>query len=123
MNFVERIEELFTERGSQVHQGQRHEPVSALQHALQCAQLAEWAHAELPLVAAALLHDVGHFIEAAPTWHTLDDVHEMRAVPLLAPDGSLQNWVGMNTDITDRRHAEDHRSHADRRRRTGFAHC
>jgi predicted HD phosphohydrolase len=30
-------------------------------HALQCAQLAEWAQAEDSLVAAALLHDIGHF--------------------------------------------------------------
>ncbi len=30
-----------------------------------------------------------------------------RAVPLLAPDGSIRAWVGMNADITVRKQAED----------------
>lgn len=38
--------------------------VDALSHALQCAQLAEWAHADAELVAAALLHDLGHLVDA-----------------------------------------------------------
>ena len=28
-------------------------------------------------------------------------------VPLLQPDGSVKKWVGMNTDITARKHAEE----------------
>ena len=36
--------------------------VAALPHALQCAQLAEWAHAEVELIGAALLHDLGHLL-------------------------------------------------------------
>ena len=31
----------------------------------------------------------------------------IRAVPLLDPDGSLREWVGVHTDITDQRAAED----------------
>jgi predicted HD phosphohydrolase len=53
------IERLFVEHGASVYEGARRESVSALEHALQCAQLAEWAHADAPLVAAALLHDMG----------------------------------------------------------------
>ncbi len=30
----------------------------------------------------------------------------VRAVPLLAPNGSVRGWVGMNTDITERKQAE-----------------
>ncbi len=39
------------------------EPVTQLEHALQCAQLARDAGASDDLVLAALLHDVGHLIE------------------------------------------------------------
>jgi len=31
----------------------------------------------------------------------------VRGVPVLAPDGSVREWVGMNTDVNDRREAED----------------
>ena len=32
---------------------------------------------------------------------------EARAAPVLALDGSVREWVGINTDISDRRHAEE----------------
>ena len=84
MDLVDRIQELFARHGGSVYAGERREPVTALQHALQCAHLAERAQASPALVAAALLHDVGHFIEADRLREGIDDVHEMRAVPLLA---------------------------------------
>ena len=40
------------------------EPVSQLQHALQCAQLARDAGADDETILAALLHDVGHLLDA-----------------------------------------------------------
>jgi phosphonate degradation associated HDIG domain protein len=83
-SLIERIEALFAQHGAQVYDDARREPVSALEHALQCAQLAEWAHAEPTLVAAALLHDIGHFLDIRPEAHDADDVHEYRALPLLA---------------------------------------
>lgn len=81
-----RIEQLFADFGEQPYEGARAESVSATAHALQCAQLAEWAHADQHLVAAAFLHDVGHFLaaEAVGRNDRLDDVHEQLAVPLLA---------------------------------------
>ena len=82
MDAVERIEQLFVQHGDVVYDGARSEPVTALQHALQCAQLAEWAHAPSTLVAAALLHDIGHFFEQLPD--DVDDRHEHRAVPFLS---------------------------------------
>jgi predicted HD phosphohydrolase len=38
------------------------EAVTQLEHALQCADLAVAAHAAEPVVAAALLHDIGHLL-------------------------------------------------------------
>lgn len=84
MDLIATIERLFVEHGATAYEGARRESVSALEHALQCAQLAEWAHADAPLVAAALLHDIGHFIVSDPDADDIDDVHELRAVPFLA---------------------------------------
>jgi [1-hydroxy-2-(trimethylamino)ethyl]phosphonate dioxygenase len=57
-----------------------HEAVSQLQHALQAASQAEAAGADAELIAAALLHDIGHLLhdlpEDAPD-HGIDDRHEM----------------------------------------------
>lgn len=76
---IERIACLFLEHG-----GERSEGVTSLEHALQCAQLAEWAHAGPELVAAALLHDIGHFIDRTPVPEHLDDAHERCAASFLA---------------------------------------
>jgi phosphonate degradation associated HDIG domain protein len=80
---VDQLEELFHRHGQSHYESQREEPVTALAHALQCAQLAEWASAPDSLVAAALLHDVGHFIAPLPGADDIDDVHELRALGLL----------------------------------------
>jgi phosphonate degradation associated HDIG domain protein len=84
MDIVAQIDELFALHGHTRYDGEREEPVSALAHALQCAQLAEWAEAPAPLVAAALLHDIGHFIAPREGADAIDDVHELRALGLLA---------------------------------------
>ena len=80
---IVQIARLFRDHGAQRYDGTRRESVSALAHALQCAQLAEWAGAAPPLVAAALLHDVGHFMVDEVLDDTTDDVHELRALPWL----------------------------------------
>jgi len=60
------------------------EAISQEQHALQCALLAEQAGARPELVAAALLHDLGHLLYAlAPQSADTDDLHEFRALPFL----------------------------------------
>jgi phosphonate degradation associated HDIG domain protein len=76
------IEGLFTQHGQQRYDGSRRESVSALEHALQCAQLAEWAHADDALVGAALLHDLGHFLTPV-NGDAQDDRHETIALPYL----------------------------------------
>lgn len=82
-HLISRIDGLFERYGNQFYDDARQESVTALEHALQCAQLAEWADADLPLVAAALLHDIGHFL-ALDLPDSVDDTHEQRAVPFLA---------------------------------------
>src|SRR5215475_8253714 len=61
MNTVDEIFQLLEERGQGSYFG---EPVSQLEHALQCAHLASKEGADKELVAAALLHDVGHLLHA-----------------------------------------------------------
>lgn len=71
------------------HEQYGSEPVSQLEHALQCATLAANANASETLVAACLLHDIGHLIHNLGeniAAKGLDDRHECRAVPYLAPE-------------------------------------
>jgi len=74
------------------------EPVSQLEHALQCAHLAEQAGASTELVVAALLHDLGHLLAAerdnrADDNLSFDDLHQYIALPFLRgllPDAVLE---------------------------------
>ena len=63
MNVVDEIIELFEQRGGDAYFG---EPVSQLEHALQTAFQAEQEGAPDTLVAAALLHDIGHLLHKLP---------------------------------------------------------
>jgi len=61
--------------------------INQLQHALQCATAAEGAGEAPSLIAAALLHDVGHMIHALgedPASHGVDDRHEEQGAQWLA---------------------------------------
>ena len=78
------------------------EAVSQLQHALQCADLAEQAGASVALVAAALLHDLGHLLPTGTKNSAVgvDDLHQYLAIPFLRsvfPDAVLAP-VGMHVD-------------------------
>lgn len=53
------IANLFAQSGQDAYFG---EPVTQLEHALQCAQLAEQAGADDETVVAAFLHDIGHLL-------------------------------------------------------------
>jgi phosphonate degradation associated HDIG domain protein len=74
------------------------EAVSQLQHALQCAQLAEQAGETDATVVAALLHDLGHLIaaekeERPDDTQQRDDLHQYIAIPFLRgllPDAVLE---------------------------------
>jgi phosphonate degradation associated HDIG domain protein len=77
------IEALYARRGDEQYAG---EPVTQLEHALQAATLAEREGADDELVAAALLHDLGHLLHdhgETPTLRGIDDVHQYAALPFL----------------------------------------
>jgi len=66
--------ELYEQRGQDCYG----EDVTQLHHALQCASLALRDEADDALVAAALLHDVGHLVDDARDATLLDDVDDDR---------------------------------------------
>ena len=78
---LEDVVRLFAEKG-RLHYG---EGVSQLEHALQCASLAEAAGEPDSLVVAALLHDIGHLTEdeADVIAGLEDDRHEVTGARML----------------------------------------
>jgi [1-hydroxy-2-(trimethylamino)ethyl]phosphonate dioxygenase len=76
MTILAEIESLLTTHGRRRY-GLR--DVSQLQHALQAALLAEHQHEPASLIAAALLHDIGHMVHELgenPAESRIDDRHE-----------------------------------------------
>lgn len=74
---------LFERHGHTQYTG---EPVTQLEHALQTALLAEQEGASASLIAASLLHDLGHMLEDlgdTPTLAGVDDLHQYRILPFL----------------------------------------
>lgn len=84
MNPVDRVMEIMQRQGGRRYGG---EDVSQLSHALQCANWAQAADASDGLVAAALLHDIGHLIQRPPEEalaDSADDLHEDHGADYLA---------------------------------------
>lgn len=79
---IEEVTRLYKIYGRLIRRG---EAVSQLQHALQCAHLAEQARGSCELVAAALLHDFGRLLVACAEGQSeeLSDGHEDAAIPFL----------------------------------------
>jgi phosphonate degradation associated HDIG domain protein len=74
---------LFARKGGRAYAG---EPVTQIEHALQTAARAEDEGATPALIAAALLHDVGHLLNdqgESPTLRGVDDLHQYAALPFL----------------------------------------
>jgi phosphonate degradation associated HDIG domain protein len=92
------LSDMVEKHGNDLYGG---EPVTQLQHALQCAQLAENEGASAALITAALLHDVGHLLEDdfedAPA-HDEDRRHEDLG------DAFLAKWFGPNVTEPVRLH-------------------
>jgi phosphonate degradation associated HDIG domain protein len=75
MKALDEIRAAFTRRGGETYG----EGVSQLEHALQCALCAERDGASAALIAATLLHDIGHLIHDLPqdiADHGVDAQHE-----------------------------------------------
>src|SRR4051812_5832544 len=74
---------LFARKGGRLYEG---EGVTQLEHALQTAAQAEATGAQPSLIAAALLHDLGHLLSDqgdTPTLRGVDDLHQFAALPFL----------------------------------------
>lgn len=83
-----RIAALFDTLGQRSYSG---EPVTQLEHALQSAALAQAEGATEALVAAALLHDLGHMVNdlgETPSERGVDDLHQFHGAHFLKP------WFG-----------------------------
>ncbi|MCB9947336.1 MAG: HD domain-containing protein [Rhodospirillaceae bacterium] len=81
---IAEVERLFAERGATAYFG---EPVTTAAHSLQSAALAERHGAGPALVAAALLHDIGHLLHALGedvAEHGVDTRHEDAGADFLA---------------------------------------
>lgn len=82
---VSLFRDIFVRRGSDSYLG---EAVTMSEHMLQAAALAESEGADDALIAAALLHDVGHYADEfsaySPT-DTFDKRHDIVGAQLLAP--------------------------------------
>ncbi len=100
MSAADRILEILETSGAEQYGD---EAVSQLQHALQCAHLAECSGASDSLVVAALLHDFGHLIhklgeDAAA--RGIDDRHEVLGRKYLARwfDEDVTAPIGLHVD-------------------------
>jgi phosphonate degradation associated HDIG domain protein len=88
MNVIDSIFTLFRDKGNGLYFG---EAVTETEHALQCAHLAERSRAAPALIAAALLHDIGHLLHNMP-----EDVAE-RGIDARHEEGGaawLQRYFG-----------------------------
>jgi phosphonate degradation associated HDIG domain protein len=89
MTFFDDLHGLYAERGAQRYEiNGRIGGVTQLQHALQCAAWARETGAPDTLVAAALLHDLGHLLyeqDGDEMGADHDDVHQYAALPFLRP--------------------------------------
>ena len=82
---VDQLIELLHTKGTRQYGG---EGVSQCEHALQTASLAVREDAPVALLAAALLHDVGHLLHQAgeqPALRGIDDQHEEMGAEYLLP--------------------------------------
>lgn len=84
MNLQEKLSEIYADRAERRY---GLSAVSQLQHALQAAHLAQKAGHPDSLVAAALLHDIGHMVHDLgenPAARGVDDAHEALGADWLA---------------------------------------
>jgi [1-hydroxy-2-(trimethylamino)ethyl]phosphonate dioxygenase len=95
---VDALLDLLSAQGTAAYFG---EPVSVLEHSLQCAHFAEKSQSSPPTIVAALLHDIGHMLHGLPediAQQGVDGAHEEVAAAYLA------RWFGEDVTETVRLH-------------------
>lgn len=100
MHPIDHLFQTLTERGAERY-GEG--TVNQLEHALQCAMLAEQEDADAALITAALFHDIGHMINPKEDELRLagrDARHEQTGAAYLA------KWFGPDVTGPVRRHVE-----------------
>ena len=98
VQILEKIEHMLTHNGKELYGG---EAVTQTQHALQCASLAERLGASDALIAASLLHDIGHFLE--PDFETASKPEEDMQHEELG-NLFLSAWFGENVTVPVKLH-------------------
>ena len=94
------IRTAFETRGGRIYEG---ESVTVLEHSLQTAALAEAEGAADALIAASLLHDLGHLLNdqgETPTARGIDDLHQYIALPFLRGEfgGAVLEPIRLHVD-------------------------
>ena len=94
---VDYLLELLEKKGSDIQYG--NEDVTQLEHALQCAELAEQHNKSDAFITAALLHDVGHLLyeDDDPIHEGKDGVHEDLGAPKSSCTPSFPSWIGSSS--------------------------
>lgn len=75
---IPQISEIYRQEGQQLYGG---EAVSQLEHALQCATLAEAADQPIAMIVSCLLHDIGHLLYLEDQMYPEDQVYSDHATP------------------------------------------
>jgi predicted HD phosphohydrolase len=116
---IDDLLDLLSAQGKEAYFG---EPVSILEHCLQCAHFAEQSHASPATITAALLHDIGHVLHGLPediAQYGVDGAHENVAAAYLS------NWFSNRSNVSrspvtvfHRKSANPGRHHERRRSRS-----
>jgi phosphonate degradation associated HDIG domain protein len=97
---IEQIRQLFVTAGARLYGG---EAISQKEHALQAAWFAEKNNEPDTLIAACLLHDLGHVLFDENDDHLengIDDRHQVRVIPYLSGlfPAEVTGPIGMHVD-------------------------
>jgi phosphonate degradation associated HDIG domain protein len=101
---VDLIADIFARRGAQAYLGER---VTMAEHMLQTAALAQAEGAPDTLIAAALLHDIGHFAGAFGAYSPLDIIdrrHELAGAAVLEGHFPAAVTQGVRLHVTAKRY-------------------